>query len=49
MLAAEDQHFEDLMRQLLRRFSGSAGARLLQVRLVLQHRPLLCICVIRDR
>lgn len=31
MLAAEDKYFEDLMRQLLQRFRGTAGARLLQV------------------
>ena len=31
MLAGEDKYFEDLMRQLLQRFSGTAGARLLQV------------------
>ena len=31
-LAAEDAHFEDLMRQLLARFSGPAGGRLLQAR-----------------
>ena len=31
-LAAEDRHFEDLMSQLLQRFSGPAGARLLQSR-----------------